>query len=315
MQVQSRKEKAPVAVVITSYNEEGTLARAIDAALAQEAAFPFSVWVIAGGTDGTADVARKYSDLVNVIVEENPRGKPNALNTVIPKVDADVLVLTDGDVFIGPRSLVHVMRELSDPAFGGMSGKLVPTNDPDTMFGFFARLSYREINRHRSREMRDYGDVYFATGYLFGIRKDAFREMPPDILADDGYMSEVIHEKGLKIGYCPGAPVHIRYPETAHDFMLQKRRTRGGYLQLRALFGGRKGHPEKRGFGQEIREYVMHGFSYVRNVRELLYLAAFYFLSFGSWMAAFYDQRILGRAGSRVWKPVGSTKSVKGGRP
>ena len=84
--------------------------------------------------------------------------------------------------------------------------------------------------------------------------KKVFEKIPEDALADDGVMSYMIWQKGYKIGYADKALVYVKYPTTFKDWMLQKKRSTGGYTQIKQYFG--KNVPRMRTFKNEAFDGV-----------------------------------------------------------
>jgi glycosyltransferase involved in cell wall biosynthesis len=97
-----------VAVIVTVYNGEATVARALDSILAQD--FPdFSLWVVDdGSTDGTAKLLERYAGQARII--HAPRsGIGGARNRALEAVDGEFVAFLDADDVWLPHKLSRSM--------------------------------------------------------------------------------------------------------------------------------------------------------------------------------------------------------------
>ncbi|HMD04385.1 MAG TPA: glycosyltransferase family 2 protein, partial [Candidatus Binatus sp.] len=86
-----------VSVVIPTYNDAGTIAAAVESALAQAFDLEFEVIVVVdGSTDGTRGVLERFGDRIRVI-DQNRRGVAGARNTGIRAATAEYIALLDAD--------------------------------------------------------------------------------------------------------------------------------------------------------------------------------------------------------------------------
>ena len=86
-----------VSVVIPTYNDAGTIAAAVESALAQRFDLEFEVIVVVdGSTDGTRGVLERFGDRIRVI-DQNRRGVAGARNTGIRAATAEYIALLDAD--------------------------------------------------------------------------------------------------------------------------------------------------------------------------------------------------------------------------
>lgn len=100
-----------VTVVVPAYNEEKTIGGTLDSLLALE--YPkdsLEIMVVSdGSTDGTARVARTYTDSRISVYEKENGGKFTALNFAIAKSTSDFIGCLDADSFVTPRALKIIM--------------------------------------------------------------------------------------------------------------------------------------------------------------------------------------------------------------
>ena len=133
-------------------------------------------------------------------------------------------------------------------------------------------------------------------------------QIPADTLVDDAWISYLILQKGSSIGYVPEAKVKVIYPNTFRDFIKQKRRSAGGYIQLKKD-PITQGLASSRSFGQELK-MVLFPIMYAKNIRQLWWSLWMYPLRLIQWLVIFYDQRLARKdlMKSGGWERIESTK-------
>src|SRR3989344_9345237 len=103
-----------VSVIITSYNEPGTIGRAINAFLKQKRYF--SELIVVSPDKKTIDFAEEYKKKYPFIkiVKDKGEGKPEAVNLGIKKTNSEIIVLSDGDVYTAENSLKYLLNPLKN---------------------------------------------------------------------------------------------------------------------------------------------------------------------------------------------------------
>ncbi|HLD07286.1 MAG TPA: glycosyltransferase [Candidatus Nanoarchaeia archaeon] len=283
-----------ISIIITAFREANTIGRAMAAFTSQR--LPAYELLVVAPDEETAAVVRQYANKRIRYIKDQGKGKPTALNLTLRQAKGDILILSDGDVTIGKGAVAALLKPFTDSRVGAVSSRPISINDKGTMLGYWSHL-LTDAGAHW-RRMR--GNFVECSGYLYAIR-NVIREVPEDALADDAYISHLIAEQGYTIAYAPAAKVYVKYPSTFSDWLLQKRRSAGGTLQIRRRFG--KG---MRGFRKESRG-IFSALSYARNVRECGYTIMLIFARICLWLLIQHDQRIA-RKGFSIWKRVESTK-------
>ena len=94
-----------ISIVITSFKEPKTIGKAIESFLNQQIKEKYEILVCAPDKE-TLDVARKYSQKnKKVKIFKDPgKGKMFALNLLFKKIKSEILVFSDGDVFVQKNS-------------------------------------------------------------------------------------------------------------------------------------------------------------------------------------------------------------------
>ncbi len=179
-------------VLITAYREPTTIRLAIESILPQIADRQAEVIVICPDEE-TAQAAA----FPGVAVLHDPgRGKPAALNMGLEQATGNVIIMTDGDVYVGAESIPALLEPFSDPHTGAVSGRPVSLNPKETMLGYWSHL-LTEAGAHAERLKRDSaGQFFVCSGYLYAIRRGLVEHIPEDALAEDAVVSHLIGEQG-----------------------------------------------------------------------------------------------------------------------
>jgi cellulose synthase/poly-beta-1,6-N-acetylglucosamine synthase-like glycosyltransferase len=298
-----------LSIIITAYKEPRTIGRAIEAFRKQKSLKePYEILVLCPDKE-TAEAASRYRGVKvyddngkNLFAEK--KGKPHALNTAFGLACGDVLVLSDGDVFVDENAVARLLEQMEDETIGAVSGHPIPTNSRDRMLGFWAHFLF-EVGAHKRRLNASNLDKFLvASGYLFAFRKGVIQRVPEESLSEDGIISYLVKKAGYKIKYASEAYVYVKCPETFSDWCKQKQRTIAGYEQAKQFFGA----SEWRNFSAEVGEGSLQGIMYCRNLKELFWMASLAFARLYVWWLAFYNFRLKRKSLAQIWRPVESTK-------
>lgn len=290
-----------ITVLFTAYREAATIGRALEALLPQLAPWDAEILVICPD-DETAQVAAKF---LNVRVLRDPgRGKPAALNLGLAEAQGDLIIMTDGDVYVEVDAIGRLLEPFADPNVGAVSGRPVSTSSRQTMLGYWSRL-LTDAGAHTERLMRDdAGDFLVCSGYLYAIRAGLIEHIPEDALAEDAVISHRIGEQGYRIRYAPGARVYVKYPTTYTDWLAQRIRSAGGYVQDYVA----RSPLHMRSFGYEIMAGTFRALGYARTLRELLWTLILMLARLHLWLLIFWRVRVRRTPLTQLWKRVETTK-------
>jgi cellulose synthase/poly-beta-1,6-N-acetylglucosamine synthase-like glycosyltransferase len=230
-----------VNLLIAALNEEQVIAERLDNALASDYPSDKLQVVIAsdGSTDQTAAIVRDYEarfpGRVRLLDYSVRRGKATALNTSIPQLDAEVIVLSDANTFFERGAIRRLVRWFSDETIGTVCGKLhlLDPKSGKNVDGWYWR--YETFLKRCEGQL---GALLGANGAIYAIRRSDFLPIPPDTIIDDFYLPLLIKlRRGKRIEYDAAAIAHEHTPETVHDEF--RRRTRigaGGFQSLVRLW-------------------------------------------------------------------------------
>lgn len=294
-----------LSVIITAYNEPESVKVAIDSFLKQRIKEKNEILVVCPDKETknvVVSYSRKYKSIKHI--HDPGKGKPTALNTAFKHAKGNILILTDGDVYAGENSVNELLKPFEDRKVGAVSGRPVSLNDKGTLLGFWSHL-LTDAGAHSIRlERVEAGKFIVCTGYLYAIR-NVIDNIPKDVLADDAIISHMVWNKGYKIGYAPNALVYVKYPTNFKDWILQKKRSAGGYRQIKQYFGN---GPKMRSFWRELFFGWYRALIYPNTFKEFIYTFLLFFARLYLWIKIFIDLNIRKQGFNQVWKRVESTK-------
>lgn len=291
-------------IIITAYGEERTLGRAMDAFLAQDLPSEWELLVVCPD-EPTATVAARYAmETTRVrVLQDEGKGKPAALNLALSAAGGDIVVLSDGDVYVGPGSVKALVAAFTDPRVGIVSGRPLSVSPRQTMLGYWSHLLVDAgAHQQRLRRARE-GEFLECSGYLYAFRRALVRPIPEDSLAEDGLISHRVWEQGYVTAYAPEALVYVKYPSSYRDWITQKIRSMGGYVQPYV-----KASREKRSFRREVLDGAWAAIQYAQSARELWWTLLLFVARVYVWLRVWWDVKCRKRPFSALWQRVNSTK-------
>jgi len=291
-----------ISIIITAYKEERTIGKAIESILGNKIQGSYEILVSAPDKE-TLSAARAYSKRNKKIrlIKDYGKGKSAALNLALSKAKGETLILTDGDVYIGENSLKFLIDAFKDKKIGAISGNPVSINSKDNMLSYWAYVLTSIANETRIKSIKNNKKI-FCSGYLFAIRKSLFPKLPENLLSEDGFVSGRVYDSGYLIGYSQKSKVYVKYPTTFRDWIIQKKRSAGGYNQIKKMTG-----TSLRSFSSEsLGAFSL--FKYVSNIKELAWLIELFFARLYLWFVIYKDINLKNKSHKEIWKRVESTK-------
>jgi cellulose synthase/poly-beta-1,6-N-acetylglucosamine synthase-like glycosyltransferase len=289
-----------LSILITAYREPATIGLAIESILPQIADREAEIIVICPDEE-TAQSAACYGVTV---LHDSGRGKPAALNMGLERASGDVIIMTDGDVYVDAGAIQALLEPFSDPCTGAVSGRPVSLSPRETMLGYWSHL-LTDAGAHTERLKRDSaGQFFVCSGYLYAIRRGLVERIPENALAEDAVVSHLIGEQGYRIRYAPQAKVFVRYPATYSDWLKQKVRSAGGYAQPIIA----RSPLRMRSFWHEVMAGTWRAIRYAHDLRELVWTLALMAARVHLWLLIFWQVHIRRTPLERLWQRVESTK-------
>ncbi len=292
-----------LSVLITAFREAATIGHAIEAFLSQ---LPDNAEILVICPDPeTIAVVDDYAIRHPVVrhVADPQRGKPAALNVGLKMARGDIAVLSDGDVVVAEGALGLLLAPFEDPQVGAVSGHPVSISPRSTMLGYWSYVLTE--GAHQIRLARDRaGRFLVCSGYLFAIRRALIEHVPEDALAEDAVISHFIARQGYRIRYAPHACVFVKYPSTYRDWLRQKIRSAGGYVQDYV----RNSPVRMRSPWLEILHGARLALRYPRHPREFFWTLLLFAARLHLWLLVFINVRALRRPLPVLWQRVETTK-------
>lgn len=174
-----------VSLVIAAHNESACIAARIENALSID--YPKDRFTIVVGSDGSTDdtvlTARMAADeRVQVIDFQVNRGKAAVLNSLIEKIDSEIVVFSDANTYNEPLAVRRLVRWFVDPHVGAVCGRLV-LRDPATGNNVDS-LYWRYETFIKKCEGR-LGALLGANGAIYALRRQLYTPIPQDTIIDD----------------------------------------------------------------------------------------------------------------------------------
>ena len=228
----------------------------------------------------------------------------HALNLLFDEVESDILILTDGDVWISDNALEEIVNLFQDPEIGCVTGRPVPVEGRDTMFGYWANFLFQSAHKLRKRAfLKD--DFLECSGYLFAHRQNKSVKIPLDT-AEDAVIPYYFWEKGFRIGYAEKAEVYVTNVNNLRDWIKQKVRTSKAHETL-GKYVDTKTTPRVKSFKTEAGG-VYDVLNYPRNIKEMSWSALLALSRLYMWGLVFYNARIKKFKSVDNWERIESTK-------
>ena len=128
--------------------------------------------------------------------------------------------------------------------------------------------------------------------------------IPEGVFSEDALISHVIYEKGYTTIYAPKAEVYVKYPNNIYDWILQKKRSAGGYNQLKLHVHDKE---RMRSFSREITG-IFSVFTYPKNMKEFLWTIELIFLRLYLWILIYKEVNLQKKGIQDIWLRIESTK-------
>lgn len=224
-----------VTFVIAAYNEEKVIREKLVNTLALD--YPrekLEIIVVAdGSSDMTPAIVTEFAGR-NVICLFDPerRGKSHALNRAVAASRGEIAVLSDANNEFSRDALRWLVRALSRPLAGGVSGAKRIIENRDRAASLGDSLYWRYESMIKLAESR-LGGTVAADGEIFAMRRALYRPIPPEVINDDAFLTMAVVLRGYKVFYEPRAMATEEASiSIAEDFRVKVRMVAGGYQFL-----------------------------------------------------------------------------------
>ncbi len=287
-------------VAIAVHNEEKTIKKVIE--LWQKEPIDEILIISSESTDNTNKIIRqlaKKDKRLRLITEPKKTGKPGAINKLLSLAKYNLIIMTDGDVYIEPGAANHLTQHFKDKKIGIVAGHPIPLN-PKGIFGLWMQMSCDILHEKRAKNIE-----LDVTGNLYAIKKGIIKKIPENTTLDDVYVAHETKKRGFKITYEPEAIVHVKGVENISDFITQKTRTRVGWYQLK---NNEKIKTARTPTGELA--YITKTLRYMLTPAGIIAVPAYYLLCAETWLLAWWKYKTE-KNYLKLWKPAKSTKQER----
>jgi len=305
-------------IIITTFKEPKTIGKAIKAFLEQDLLKEdskkkikdFEI-IVSAPDDETLNVAKEFSKKDNRIkpFKDPGKGKMFALNLLFKKLKGktEILILSDGDVFIGENSLRHLLKPFKNYKIGCATGRPVSLDSKKNMLGYWSHLLC-DAGAHQARLKRwKKGKFIECSGYFWAFRNNVVESFPLDI-PEDSIVPMIFRDKGYKISYAPNAKVYVSYPKNFKDFIDQKKRTSKAHLQMAKYIDIKKAEKTKSMKNEMLESY--RAFSYPENIKEFFWTFLLFPAKLYVWLLVYYQLKVMKKEHKDGWSVTKSTKGI-----
>ena len=275
-------------IIITSFNEPKATLRAVNAFLNQKVAENFKVIVVDPFPQVGEILKKEISDKRVSFFLDPGEGKSYALNLIFQEIYSenkeDIIVLTDGDVYVSENSLSEIIKAFRNKEVGCVTGKPVSTDMKNTKYGYWSCLLFDGIDKTRTKLHRR-KNFFECSGYLFAVRKGVLSDFHMNH-SEDAVIPYLFWRKGYKIFYANAAKVFVKNPNNWKDWKNQKIRNIKGHEKLNKTFPKM---PRTKSFFNEIREGFFFSLKHPKNAREFFWVLQLYFARLYVYFTAFRE--------------------------
>jgi cellulose synthase/poly-beta-1,6-N-acetylglucosamine synthase-like glycosyltransferase len=176
-----------ISVLIAAYNEEEAIERKIQQTLALEyPADKIEVLVLSDcSTDRTDEIVKAFLDSrVRLVRMPERRGKTFAQNVGVKEAKGEVIIFSDATAIYHPKALLYLACNYQDSSVGAVSGRYQyfdPGEQSPTGLGSVAFWNYENLIKKLQSSIRT---ITGCCGCIYSIRKEAYTELPADIISD-----------------------------------------------------------------------------------------------------------------------------------
>lgn len=285
-------------VIITSFREPKTIGNAVKVIVPQ--LDREDELIVIAPDNETLEAARKISKKVKTI-QDKANGKSAAMNLATLKAKGEILIWTDGDIYVSKNCVRELSKHFEKKEIGAVSARPISIDKINNKFAYWGKILAEVAHEQRLKKTRK-NEFIFCSGYLFAIRKKLMPKLPEQLLSEDGYISHLVYKKNYKILYEPKAQAYVTYPKNFRDWIKQKKRSVGGYNQINKLL-----NVKIRSFSKESSNFWML-FKYVKSLKQLFWLIELFVARVYLWATIYWDINVKKKKREELWERVESTK-------
>ncbi len=188
-----------VAVIVTAYNEEGSIERRLDNLRALD--YPPELLEIVVTSDASTDRTEELAEAAGARVIRNPRGgKVAAQDAAVRTTAAEVVAFSDANATWAPDALRKLVRNFADPQVAYVCGRLrLEAPDGSNKEGVYWR--YELVTREGESRL---GSVTAGNGAVYALLRSDYAEVDPRF-GHDLSLPYLMVQRGRRAVYEPDA--------------------------------------------------------------------------------------------------------------
>ena len=188
-----------VAVIVTAYNEEGSIERRLENLRTLD--YPSELLEIVVTSDASTDRTEELAEAAGARVIRNPRGgKVAAQDAAVRAAETEVVAFSDANATWAPDALRKLVRNLADPQVAYVCGRLrLEAPDGSNKEGVYWR--YELVTREGESRL---GSVTAGNGSIYALRRSDYAEVDPRF-GHDLSLPYLMVQRGRRAVYEPDA--------------------------------------------------------------------------------------------------------------
>jgi len=188
-----------VAVIVTAYNEEGSIERRLENLRALD--YPPELLEVVVTSDASTDRTEQLAEAAGARVIRNPRGgKVAAQDAAVRATEAEVVAFSDANATWAPDALRKLVRNFADPQVAYVCGRLrLEAPDGSNKEGVYWR--YELVTREGESRL---GSVTAGNGAVYALRRSDYAEVDPRF-GHDLSLPYLMVQRGRRAIYEPEA--------------------------------------------------------------------------------------------------------------
>lgn len=221
-----------VAIVVAAYNEQQYMDAKIQNTWGLD--YPAEKLKLFVGSDGSFDATPKIlaaarDPRLEARIFAKRRGKVSVLNDLMAEVEAEIVILSDGNTMLAPDSVRALVRHFRDPLVGCVNGALsIEHNGGVSGEGLYWRYELW-LKTLESR----LGFVIGCYGGILAIRRELYAPLPTSTIVEDFVLTMRIMEQNRIVRFDPEA--RATEPASASSQAEWSRKVRIGAGDYQAL--------------------------------------------------------------------------------
>jgi len=294
-----------ISITICSFKEPKTIGRCISSIINQNIGEEYEL-IVSAPDEETLAAAREYQNNNKRIklFKDPGKGKSYAINLLLPKLKGDILIFTDGDVYLSKNSINLILKEFEDKTIGCVTGRPMPTETKNNQYGFWANFLFDAAHNMR-KKLSENGKFLECSGYLEAFRNGVITNFPLDA-GEDSLIPHMFWERGFKIGYAQNALTYVKNVDNWNDWVKQKTRTTKSHETLNRYVNLKKS-PRTKTFLNEAKG-IHYLFTYPKSLKEYYWMKKLILARLYMWAKVYYETRFVNKHYTDNWETVQSTK-------